>query len=156
MRPVHRHLRRLCICLWLAVLPVTRLAAQANLPATKLEAAQKAADEGEQFLKLTQDLEHGGEIAHSDLIKAKLQVNERRRQLQEAQLALLSARMDLAILIFPGFEDNFELADDLHASPVLPTFFEVAAQAAQQIADFKVQRGSHQQSFRGCRCLERR
>ena len=28
----------------------------------KLEALQKAADEGEGFLKLTQDLEHGGEV----------------------------------------------------------------------------------------------
>ena len=35
----------------------------------KLEVAQKAADEGESFLKLTQDLEHGGEVAHSDVIK---------------------------------------------------------------------------------------
>src|SRR5215470_11742019 len=86
----------------------------------KLEAAQKAADEGERFLKLTQDLEHGGEVAHSDVIKGELQVNERRRQLQEAQLALLNARLNLAVLIFPRFEDNFEVSEDLHAPATLP------------------------------------
>src|SRR5262249_43421712 len=103
----------------------------------KLEAAQKAADEGERFLKLTQDLEHGGEVAHSDAIKGELQVNERRRQLQEAQLALLNTRLDLAVLIFPRLEDDYELADELHASPALPTFSDVEARATQENPDIR-------------------
>jgi len=37
----------------------------------------------------------GGEVAHSDVIKAELQMQERRRQLLEAQLGLLNARLDL-------------------------------------------------------------
>lgn len=97
----------------------------------KLEAAQGAADEGERFLELTQNLEHGGEVAHSDVIKAELQVNERRRQLQEAKLLLLNARLDLAVLIFPDFNDNFEQADDLHANPALPAFPEIETSAAR-------------------------
>jgi outer membrane protein TolC len=97
----------------------------------KLEAAQKAESEGGRFLKLTQDLEHGGEVAHSDAIKAELQAQERRRQLQEAQLALLNARLDLAVLIFPDFNDNYEVADDLHAVLPLPTLGEVQQQAAR-------------------------
>ena len=97
----------------------------------KLLSAQKAADEGERFLKLTQDLEHGGEVAHSDVIKAELQAQERRRQLQEAQLGLLNARLDLVVLIFPDFNDNYEVADDLHASVPLPTLGEVQQQAAR-------------------------
>ena len=52
----------------------------------KMETAHKAAEEGENFLKLTQDLEKGGEVAHSDVIKADLQSQDRRRQFQEAQL----------------------------------------------------------------------
>jgi outer membrane protein TolC len=99
---------------------------------TKLESAKRAADEGDRFLKLTQDLEHGGEVAHSDVIKADLQAIERRRQLQEAQLALLNARLDLAVLIFPAFNTNYELAEDLHASPKLPTLDEVQEQAAKE------------------------
>jgi outer membrane protein len=97
----------------------------------KLEAAKKTSEEGERFLKLTQQLEDGGEVAHSDVIKAELQMQERRRQLQEAQLGLLNARLDLAVLIFPDFNDNFDLADDLHANPALPTLGEVQQQAAR-------------------------
>lgn len=103
----------------------------------KLQAAQKAADEGDRFLKLTQDLEHGGEVAHSDVIKADLQAQERRRQLQEAQLGLLNARLDLAVLIFPDFNENYEVTDDLHAAVTLPTLGEVQQQAAQNNPDIR-------------------
>jgi len=103
----------------------------------KLESAQKAAQEGEQFFKLTQDLEHGGEVAHSDVIKAELQVNDRRRQLQEAGLALLNARLDLAVLVFPDFNDNFELAEDLHTAVALPMLPEVQGSAARDNPDIR-------------------
>jgi outer membrane protein TolC len=103
----------------------------------KLEATQKAADEGESFLKLTQNLERGGEVAHSDVIKSELQVNDRRRQLQEAKLTLLNARIDLSVLIFPDFNDNFELAEDLHANLPLPTFSEIQARAARDNPDIR-------------------
>src|SRR6266403_1300718 len=101
----------------------------------KLQSAQKAADEGERFFKLTQDLEHGGEVAHSDVIKAELQLQERRRQLLEAQLAFLNSRLDLAVLIFPDFNDNYEVADDLHSTVPLPTLAEVQQQAARDNPD---------------------
>ncbi|HWZ99721.1 MAG TPA: TolC family protein [Candidatus Dormibacteraeota bacterium] len=103
----------------------------------KLETAQKAADEGERFMKLTQDLEHGGEVAHSDVIKSELQVNDRRRQLQEAKLAALNTRLDLAVLLFPDFNDNFELAEDLHTILPLPAFSEVEARAAHENPDIR-------------------
>ena len=103
----------------------------------KLLSAQKTADEGDRFFKLTQDLEHGGEVAHSDVIKAELQAQDRRRALQEAQLALLNARLDLAVLIFPDFNENFELTDDLHAPATLPTLGEVQQQAAQNNPDVR-------------------
>ncbi len=103
----------------------------------KLETAKKAAEEGDSFLKITQDLEHGGEVAHSDVIKAELQMRERQRQLREAQLAFLNARLDLAVLIFPDFNESFELADDLHAPATLPTLGEVQQQAAQNNPDVR-------------------
>jgi len=96
----------------------------------KLDAARRATDEGDRFLQLTQQLERGGEVAHSDTIKAELQAQDRRRQLQEAQLAVLNARLDLAVLIFPNFQDNFVLTESLAASTPLPTLEEVQQQAA--------------------------
>lgn len=112
----------------------------------KLEAAKKNADEGDRFLKLTQDLEKGGEVAHSDVIKAELQMQERRRQLLEAQLGLLNARLDFAVLIFPDFTDNFELAEDLHASVPLPTLAEVQQRAARDNPDLRAALAAVQQA----------
>lgn len=103
----------------------------------KVAGAQKAAEEGERFLKLAQELEQGGEVAHSDVIKAELQANDRRRQLQEAKLALLNARLDLSVLVFPDFNDSFELAADLHGPASLPPFGEVEARASQDNPDLR-------------------
>jgi outer membrane protein TolC len=93
--------------------------------------AKRNADEGERFLRVTQELEQGGEVAHADVVKAELQMRDRQRQLQEAQLALLNARLDFSVLVFPDFTDNFELADDLHASVPLPTREESRQRAAR-------------------------
>jgi outer membrane protein TolC len=112
----------------------------------KLEAAKKSGDEGDRFLKLTQDLEKGGEVAHSDVIKAELQMQERHRQLLEAQLGLLNARLDFAVLIFPDFNDNFELAEDLHASVPLPTIAEVQQRAARDNPDLRAALAAVQQA----------
>ncbi|HET6930401.1 MAG TPA: TolC family protein [Candidatus Acidoferrum sp.] len=97
----------------------------------KLESAARTADAGEKFLQLTQALEKGGEVAHSDVIKADLQAQERHRQLQEAKLGLLNARLDLAVLLFPDFNDHFEIGEDLHGNVALPPQPEFEAQAAQ-------------------------
>ena len=101
----------------------------------KLEAATRAADEGDKFLELTQSLEKGGEVAHADVIKAELQANDRRRQLQEARLSVLNTRLDLSVLLFPNFADNFELADDLHSPVSLPALPEVEQRAARDNPD---------------------
>jgi len=112
----------------------------------KLEAAKKNGDEGDRFLKLTQDLEKGGEVAHSDVIKAELQMQDRHRQLLEAQLGLLNARLDFAVLIFPDFNDNFELAEDLHASVPLPTLAEVQQRSARDNPDLRAALATVQQA----------
>jgi outer membrane protein TolC len=113
---------------------------------SKANLAQKADDEGEQFLNLTQNLERGGEVAHSDVIKAELQAQERRRQLREALLALLNARLDLAVLLFPDFSDRFALADELHASIPLPTLGEVQQQASNENPDVRAALASVEQA----------
>jgi len=112
----------------------------------KLEAAKKNGEEGDGFLKLTQDLEKGGEVAHSDVIKAELQVQDRHRQLLESQLGLLNARLDFAVLVFPDFNDNFELAEDLHASVPLPTLAEVQQRAARDNPDLRAALAAVQQA----------
>jgi len=103
----------------------------------KFDDARRATDEGSRFLQLTQQLEQGGEVAHSDTIKAEMQAQDRQRQFQEAKLALMNARLDLSVLLFPDLQDNFVLTDDLRATAVLPTIEEVQQQAARGNPDLR-------------------
>jgi outer membrane protein TolC len=112
----------------------------------KLDAAKRLAEEGDRFLKVTQDLEKGGEVAHSDVVKAELQARDRQRQLQEAQLGYLNARLNLAVLIFPDFNDNFEVAEDLHQPVPLPTLAEVQQRAARDNPDVRAALAAVQQA----------
>src|ERR1700674_976611 len=112
----------------------------------KLETAKRTAYEGDRFFKITQELEQGGEVAHADVIKAELQTRERQRALQEAELGFLNARLGFSVLIFPIFEDNFEVADDLHAPVPLPTLAEVQQRAARDNPDVRAALAAVQQS----------
>jgi outer membrane protein TolC len=97
----------------------------------KYATAQTAFAEAERFLKISQNLESGGEVAHSDTIKAQIQFNDRQRGLQDASLAMDNARLALAVLLFPSLEQNFAVADDLELAIALPTFEEAQALAAK-------------------------
>ena len=112
----------------------------------KLSIAQKAADEGDRFFKLTQDLEKGGEVAHADVIKAEIQMRDRHRQFRETQLAVLNARLDLEVLVFPNLQDNFEVADDLHSNMTLPQLAEVQQLGGRDNPDLRAATLSLQQA----------
>jgi len=103
----------------------------------KLKIAEETAEEGKAFLKTAQALERGGEVARSDVIKAELQMLDRERQVQVSELALLNARLDLAVLLFPDFNDRFEAQDDLHATIPIPSLDEVQRQAANNNPDLR-------------------
>jgi outer membrane protein TolC len=97
----------------------------------KYATAQNSLEEAQRFLRISQDLEHGGEVAHSDAIKAQIQFNDRQRGLQDAQLAMENARLTLAVMLFSNFEQTFSVADDLDLAPPLPSFSEVQTLAAK-------------------------
>ncbi len=80
---------------------------------------------------ISRKLEQGGEVAHSDVIKAQIQANDQQRAVQEAKLAAQNARLNLAVLLFPNFFQDFTLADDLAAAPALPPMSDVAADGAK-------------------------
>lgn len=98
----------------------------------KYATAETAFAEAEKFLKISRDLEHGGEVAHSDAIKAEIQFNDRQRVLQDARLAMENARLALAVIVFPNFEQNFTVVDDLNLAPQLPSFEEARDLAAKK------------------------
>lgn len=103
----------------------------------KTSNAQQADAEAKHFLTTTRRLESGGEVAHSDAIKAQLQANDRARDLAEAKLAEEKARLELAVLISPDFAADFSLVDDLRFAPPLPEFSEVQALAGKNNVELR-------------------
>ena len=98
----------------------------------KYATAQRAAAQGQRFLDISQKLEQGGEVAHSDVIKAQILFQQQQRDLQEAELEMNRSRLELAVLLFPDFNENFTVVDDLQTPEPLPSLAEVQAAAARQ------------------------
>lgn len=103
----------------------------------KYAIAQRAADEAQHFFDITQKLERGGEVAHSDTIKAQLQFEQQQRALQEAQLEMERGRLELAVLIFPNFNQNFITVDDLDNATPLPPVQEIETLAGNNNAQLR-------------------
>jgi len=98
---------------------------------------QRAATEAARFLDISQKLEAGGEVAHADVIRARIQAQQQQRDLQEAQIAMERSRLDLAVLLFPDFNQNFTVVDDLQSPEPLPTFAEVEATGKKNNPDLR-------------------
>ncbi len=105
---------------------------------------QQAAAEAESFLRLSQKLEHGGEVAHADVIKAQIQYQDRQRDLREAQLAMEKSRLDLAVLLFPNFNENFTVVDDAELAPPLMSFEDVTRAAENRNPELRASNASLQ------------
>jgi outer membrane protein TolC len=98
----------------------------------KYATAQRAAAEAAHFMDISQKLERGGEVAHSDSLKAQIQSQQQQRVLQDAQLEMERSRLELAVMIFPNFNENYSTVDDLDNNGALPSFEEVEAHAGDQ------------------------
>jgi outer membrane protein len=86
--------------------------------------AQQSLEQARRSLATSQQLEKGGEVAHSDVITFQIQYNQQQQAFQEATLAMANARLALAVMLFPDFNQNFNVVDDLDTSPPLPTLAE--------------------------------
>jgi outer membrane protein TolC len=91
--------------------------------------AQQSLTNAQHFLQISQALEQGGEIAHQAVIRFELQVSQAQRNLGDAQLAMSQARLNFAVLLFPTFNEDFNVVDDLDTPPVLPGFRDAEAMA---------------------------
>src|SRR5262249_52878243 len=112
----------------------------------KYSSVQEGAAEAQRFLDLSRKLEKGGEVAHSDVIKAQIQSNDRQRDLREAQLAMDKSRLDLAVLLFPDFNQNFTVVDDAQLAPPLQSFDDFVKVAQNHNPDLQASTSSFQAS----------
>ena len=114
------------------VVTVTQAYYGAVIAQRKYATAQRAAAEATHFMDISQKLEKGGEVAHSDSIKAQIQAQQQQRAMQDAQLEMDRSHLELAVLIFPNFNQNFTTVDDLDNVESVPTFEEAEAHAGKE------------------------
>jgi len=103
----------------------------------KYATAQQALDQAKRYLDITQDLERGGEVPRSDVVRADFQYSQQEQAFEEAKLAMDNARLDLAVLLFRDFDQNFTVVDDLNLAPALPAFTEIQTMAERENPDLR-------------------
>jgi outer membrane protein TolC len=111
---------------------VTKLYYAFAVAQRKYATAQLASETAKHFYEITEDAERVGQAAHSDALQAEIQYRQQDQAFQDAKLAMESARLDLAVLLFPTLNENFSIVDDLDSAVALPTF-----QEAQKMASIK-------------------
>jgi outer membrane protein TolC len=103
----------------------------------KYATAQQALDQAKRYLDITQDLERGGEVPRSDVVRADFQYSQQEQAFEEAKLSMDNARLDLAVLLFRDFDQNFTVVDDLNLAPGLPPFTEIQTMAERENPDLR-------------------
>ena len=98
--------------------------------------AEKARIQGEAFAEaraftlVTQQREAAREVAHADVVKAQLQMQQKQRDLSDATVAEEKARLELAVLLFPDPRTPYT-TDSPAAARELPTKAEVDQTASK-------------------------
>src|ERR1700692_781537 len=104
----------------------------------KYATAQAGLDQAKHFMDITQDLERQGQAPHSDALKAEIQYRIQKQAFDEAKFAMEDTRLGLAVILFPDFNENFSVVDDLDSAPALPPFPEIQGMAEKQNPDIRV------------------
>ena len=103
----------------------------------KYATAQQAAQTTARFFDVTQQQERLGQVARSDVIKAEISYQQQQQAFREALVAMDNARLLLAVVLFPTFNENFTVVDDLAAAPPLPPFTDVRTLAVRNNPDVR-------------------
>ncbi|MBZ5662165.1 MAG: TolC family protein [Acidobacteriia bacterium] len=104
----------------------------------KYASSQQALEQAKHFLDMAQSGEHQGQASHSDSLKAEIQERIQAAAYDEARLAMEDARLNLAVMLFPTFNENFTVVDDLDTAQALPGFSEIQGMAEKENPDMRV------------------
>jgi outer membrane protein TolC len=99
--------------------------------------SQRALEDAQRFVEVTEKLEKGGEVAHADVLKSQLALRQRQRELQDAGLSVDKSRIALSVLMFPNYRLDFELVDDLGSLQALPPYEEIEAAARNKSPELR-------------------
>jgi outer membrane protein len=117
--------------------------------ARKAANANQSLQEAEAFLRITQQQETAGEVAHADVVKAQIQVAQRQRDAQEAALTALKSRLGLAVLVYPEYREDISVTDDLQNVAPLPPLDDIKTAAGRYSPDVKAAEAAVQQETSG-------
>jgi len=99
--------------------------------------AQLSLNEAQQFSDITQKQERGGEAAHADVVKGELNLEQRKRDLQDAQLNVEKARIALGVILFPDVNQQYTIQDDLATLGTLPPLTDIQTAALSRSPDVR-------------------
>ena len=108
----------------------------------KYATAQEAVDQAKRYLDISQSLQRGGEVARSDVVRAELQYTAQEQAFREAKLTMDTARLDVAVLLFRDFDQNFTVVDDLTWRPRFLRVRRGSNDGARENPDLKAPRAS--------------
>src|SRR5215510_13887679 len=112
----------------------------------KYATAQQSVQQSQRFLQITQQQEAAGQVAHSDVVKAQILYEQQRQAFQEASLGVETARLNLAVLLFPDLNENFTVVDDLDSSRALPPFPDIQVMAGRENPELRAAQEALRQS----------
>jgi outer membrane protein TolC len=120
------------------VVTVTRIYYTFVSAQRKYATAQQGAQQAQRFFQIAQQQERLGQVARSDVVKAEILARQQQQAFDEATLSMDDARLALAVLIFPLFNENFSVVDDMQSAPALPPFDDVRTMAERNNPDLRV------------------
>ena len=112
----------------------------------RLNNLKRSVAEAERFVDITSKQEKRGEVAHADVLKGQLDLRQRQRDLKEAQLGIDKAKIALGVIIFPNYNTEFTVEDDLQQPLLLPATEDARAAATSSSPDIKFARAGIQQA----------
>jgi outer membrane protein TolC len=101
----------------------------------KYTTAVESLDQAKRYVDISQNLRKGGEVARSDVVRAELVSAGQEQAVREAKLNVDNAKLDLAVLVFPNFEQSFSVMDDLSQAASLPEYAELQRLAGHENPD---------------------
>jgi len=99
--------------------------------------AGRSLQEARDFQDLSEKQERGGEAARVDVVKARMEVRGRERDLVDARATLEKARIGFAVILFPTYSQAFTVEDDLDSAARLPALEEIRALAGRNSPDIR-------------------
>jgi outer membrane protein TolC len=112
----------------------------------KVANAESSLKDAESFLDITRKQQGAGEAAQADVVKAEIQVQQRQRDLGDAQVAEEKAKVALGVLIFPNPTRDFSVDDDLDRAPQLEALDTVRGEAVSNSPDLRAARATVMQT----------